>query len=406
MRTREDESMRSLEYELDLLSKLVEIDTESVSKEGYEKCASIITEAAEENSLSVDVIDGEKGAKDGLTRPNIIITLDTGSDVTLLLESHYDIVPPGPNWIYDPFKLTIKDGKAYGRGTADNKSGIAASIGAMRQLKDESIDMNIKLIAGVDEEIGGRYGVDYVLTDCKLGGDAALVVDAGSERLFLGASGILWGKVVVKGKQGHAGYPFKAKNAIEETIKLLAAFEPYKDSVEKRESILHAPPEADRQFVWGRYTVTMIRGGEKENVIPGVCEARFDRRLLPEEPIEQAEKELRDFFQNAVEKTGCEASLEITNRVPGYYTSEDQVFVKTVSEIITKTTGETLPFAGELGGNDGSFFAKNGIPVVCFGTIRADTHYHGLNEFVYLEDFKNVRDLIVHLGKVKKERII
>jgi len=385
---------------------MVEIDTESVSKKGYDECASVIVEEAKQNSLDVEIIDGEKGAKDGVSRPNVIVTLDAGSNVTLLLESHFDVVPPGPNWTYPPFKLTVKEGKAYGRGTADNKAGIAAALGAMRQLKKENLDINLKLIAGVDEEIGGRYGVDYVLTDCGLKGDAALVVDAGLERLYLGASGILWGKITVKGKQGHAGYPFKAKNAINEALKLLSALEPYKSTVEKKESALCAPPEAPRKFVWGRYTVTMIRGGEKENVIPGTCEVRFDRRLLPEESVEEAEKELRDFFQKAVEKTGCEASLEITNRLPGYHTPENLVFVQTVLENIKKTTGQTLPFAGELGGNDGSFFAKNGIPVVCYGTIRADTRYHGVDEFVYLEDLKNVRDLIVNLGKVPREKIV
>jgi acetylornithine deacetylase/succinyl-diaminopimelate desuccinylase-like protein len=67
----------------------------------------------------------------------------------------------------------------------------------------------------------------------------------------------------------------------------------------------------------------MINAGEKENIIPGKCEIRFDRRLLPEEPLEQAEKELKDFFQKAVEKTGCRASLEITNKVQGYHTPKD-----------------------------------------------------------------------------------
>lgn len=52
-------------------------------------------------------------------------------------------------------------------------------------------------------------GVDYVLTDYGLKSDAALVLDAGPESLYLGASGILWGKITVKGKQGHAGYPSK-----------------------------------------------------------------------------------------------------------------------------------------------------------------------------------------------------
>ncbi len=398
--------MTSLQYEINLLSKMVEIDTESVSKKGYDKCASLIVEEAERNSLDAEIVDGEKGAKDGLSRPNVVVTLDAGSDVTLLLESHFDVVPPGPNWTYPPFQLTVQEEKAYGRGSADNKSGIVAAIGAMRQLRKDKLDINLKLIAGVDEEIGGRYGVDYVLSDYGLRGDAALIVDAGPERLYLGASGIVWGKITVAGKQGHAGYPFRAKNAIDEAMRLLVALEPYKTAVEQKESILHASPEAPRKFVWGRFTVTMIKAGEKENVIPGTCEVRFDRRLLPEESIEQAEKELRDFFQKAVEQTGCEASLEITTKLPGYHTPKDSVFVQTVSENLMKTVGQTLPFAAELGGNDGSFFAKNGIPVVCYGTIRADTQYHGVDEFVYLEDMKNTRDLIVNLGKVSKQKIV
>ena len=397
--------MASLDYEIDLLSRLVEINTESVPKRGYDECASIIVEEAKNNSLEWEIVDGERGAKDGLSRPNVIVTLDSGSDTTLLLESHFDVVPPGTGWKYPPFKLTVENGKAYGRGTADNKAGIAAVMGAMRQLRREKLDINLKLVAGVDEEIGGRYGVDYVMSDFGLKGDAALIVDAGPEGLFLGASGIIWGKVTVKGKQGHAGYPFKAKNAIDEAVKLLGEFEHYRKIVEQKESILQSPPGAPKKFVWGRYSVTMIRAGEKENMIPGTCEFRFDRRLLPEEPIEQAESELMDFFHKAIEKTGCEASLELVNRQQGYHTSKDLVFVQTVLENIRKTTGQTLPYAAELGGNDGSFFAKKGIPVVCYGTIRADTRYHGVDEFVYLKDMKNARDTIINLGRAPREKI-
>ena len=397
--------MAPLDYELNLLSRLVEINTESVPKKGYKECASVIIEEAKKHSLKAEIIDGEKGAKDGLSRPNVIVTLDSGSDTTLLLESHFDVVPPGTGWKYPPFKLTIENDKAYGRGTADNKAGIAAVMGALRQLSNEELDVNLKLVAGVDEEIGGRYGVDYVMSDFGLKGDAALIVDAGPESLFLGASGIIWGKVTVKGKQGHAGYPFKAKNAIEEAMKLIGWFEGYGKIVEKKESALHAPLGSPRKFVWGRYSVTMIDAGEKENVIPGTCEFRFDRRLLPEEPLEDAERELMDFFNRALDVTGCEASLELVNRQQGYCTSSDSVFVQTVSEALQKTTGKRLPFAAELGGNDGSFFAKNGIPVVCYGTIRADTRYHGVDEFVYLQDIKNTRDTVINLGKESRDKI-
>jgi succinyl-diaminopimelate desuccinylase len=398
-------ALASLDYEIDLLSRLVEINTESVPKKGYDECAAIIVEEAENSSLTAEIVDGEKGAKDGLSRPNVIVTLDSGSDTTLLLESHFDVVPPGTGWKYPPFKLTVEDGKAYGRGSADNKSGIAAVMGALRQLSGEELDINLKLVAGVDEEIGGKYGVDYVMNEWGLKGDAALIVDSAPESLFLGASGVMWGKMVVKGRQGHAGYPFKAKNAIEEAMRLIAEFEDYRKLVEKKQSTLNAPSDAPKKFVWGRYSVTMISAGEKENVIPGVCEVRFDRRLLPEEPLGQAERELNEFFQKALRKTGCEASLELVNMQQGYHTPKDLNFVQTVHEGIRKTTGQSLPFAAELGGNDGSFFAENGIPVICYGPIRTDTRYHGVDEFVYLQDVKNTRDLIVNLGRVSREKI-
>ncbi len=397
--------MVSLEYELDFLSRLVAVKTESVPKTGYKECAELIVNEAETNSLDWMIIDGEKGAKDGLTRPNVIVSLDSGSDVTLLLESHFDVVPPGSGWGYPPFRLTVEGDRAYGRGTSDNKAGIAAVMGAMRELSKEKLDVNLKLVAGVDEEIGGRYGVDYVMSDYGLKGDAALIVDAGPESLFLGASGIIWGKVTVQGKQGHAGYPFKAKNAINEAIKLIDAFDDYKKTVEGKQSRLHSPVGSPKEFVWGRYSVTMINAGEKENVIPGTCEFRFDRRLLPEEPIGDAVKELTAFFQEALNKTGCNASLELVNRQQGYCTSADSVFVKTVSDAIQETTGKRLPLAAELGGNDGSFFAKNGIPVVCYGTIRADTRYHGIDEFVYLQDIQNTKDTIINLGKMPRNKM-
>ncbi|MDH5267032.1 MAG: M20/M25/M40 family metallo-hydrolase, partial [Candidatus Bathyarchaeota archaeon] len=143
--------MSSIDYEIELLSKLVEVDTVSTTKVGYDKCASIIVDEAKKSALDVEILNGEKAAKDGLSRPNVIVTLDSGSDTTLLLESHFDVVPPGEGWKHPPFKLTIEDGKAYGRGAADNKSGIAAALGAMRQLvKNEDLDINIKLLASVD----------------------------------------------------------------------------------------------------------------------------------------------------------------------------------------------------------------------------------------------------------------
>lgn len=397
--------MNSIDYEVNLLSKLVEVDTNALTKEGYDDCASIIVEEAKKFSLDVQVSNGKKVSEDGLSRPNVIVTLDSGSDTTLLLESHFDVVPPGEPWSRPPFKLTIENGKAFGRGASDNKAGVAASLGALRRLLEEDLDINVKLIASVDEEVGGRCGIEHVLRDCGLRGDAALVVDSGPESIFVGASGIMWGKIIVKGRQGHAGYPFNSKNAIKEALRLISEFEAYQKIVEEKESKVAAPPNSPRDKVWGRFSVTMIKAWEKENIIPGTCEIRFDQRLIPEEPLESAEEELSAFFEAAKEKTGCEASLEITSRLLGYLTPIDHVFVQTVSKVVKRTLGEPVPIAGELGGNDGSFFAKNGIPVVCFGPIRSDTSFHGTDEFVHLQDLKDVRDMIFNLGKARRGEI-
>jgi succinyl-diaminopimelate desuccinylase len=361
--------MKSLEFEINLLRKLVECNTDAQSKLEYDKCAEILVQEAEANALTVEVIDGEKGAHDGLSRPNVIVTLDAGSDTTLLLEAHFDIVPPGSGWTYPPFKLTVTEDRAYGRGAADNKSGIVAAYGALRQLVNEDIDINLVLIASIDEEIGGQYGVDYVLDQKKLIGDAALVLDAGPERLSVGASGILWGKITVEGVQGHAGYPFKADNAIDRAMSLLSALQPYRKWVNQKTSQLYAPPNALHEFIWGRFTVTMIHAGEKENIIPGHCEMRFDRRLLPEEDVHEAEQELQDFFERAKATVGCSASLDITTRLPGYLTPSGHPLVQVIKEQIESLKAHKILLAGELGGNDGSFFAKHAIPVVCYGRV-------------------------------------
>jgi len=272
-------------------------------------------------------------------------------------------------------------------------------------LVEEELDINVKLILSVDEEVGGKYGMEYLLEECGLRGDAALIVDSGPERLYIGASGLIWGKIVVRGKSGHAGYPFKSRNAIDESMRFIRKLKEYQRIVEEKESELAAPPNSPRNKVWGRFTLTMIHAGEKENVIPGICELRFDMRLIPEESISTAEKSLEVFFSKARIETKIDSSLEIIKRVPGYFTKANNIFVETVSDSMNRILGEKPQIAGELGGNDGSFFAKRGIPVVCYGPIRSDTSFHGANEFVFLEDLRNVRNMIIDLGRSKRSKI-
>ena len=144
----------------------------------------------------------------------------------------------------------------------------------------------------------------------------------------------------------------------------------------------------------------MIHAGEKENVIPGDCEIRFDRRLTPEEDPVKAQTELKDYLTKVAKTQGTTIDeFQILNSVNGYFTDAKHSFVKHFSTITNKVVGKQLPIVADLVGNDGAQLAEVDIPVVCYGTIRDDTNYHAPNEFVYLKDIQTVRDVLTTLGK-------
>jgi succinyl-diaminopimelate desuccinylase len=386
------------QYELELLSKLVEIDTNAQTKTGYVACSEVIRTEAEKLGLKVRVYDSVKLASDKMNRPNLVIDLDVDDSERIIFSTHYDVVPAGQGWIHEPFKLTIEGNRAYGRGASDNKAGIAAALGALRELKTKgNSQVNVSLLVSPDEEVGGELGVGYLVEKVKIRADGAIILDSGPDVVSIGASGAVWGKVIVRGLQGHAGYPHLAKNAIQLALPLLNDLARYAKIREKVRSRLPAPPTAPKKTVWGRFSITMLRAGEKENVIPGECEARFDLRVCPDEDNEKAKQALINYFEKIREKHKCDAQLEfMSKRVSNYYTDPKHPLVKALSLAVKQVVGK-VPIAADLGGNDGHYFARAGIPVVSYGPIRNDCNVHGKDEFVYINDLDLVKRVLIQL---------
>lgn len=394
---------QNVEYEIEILKKIIPINTNALEKINYKKCAEIIIEEAKKIGLKINVYDSMKLAGDNISRPNIVASLDFGADKTLGLIAHYDIVPPGLGWKYDPFKATILENKIFGRGTSDNKGAIAIMLGVAKKLLEinEKSKVNIKLLISPEEEVGGELGIGYLMDNVKVRFDEALIVDAGPDAIYVGASGVVSGQIRVKGLQGHAGYPHLAKNAINEIVKFLNKFLYFSELRSKKLSKLPAPPGSPYKNVWGRFSVTVLNAGEKTNVIPGEAIAKFDLRILPDEDLDEALNELREFFEKTKKETGVDAILEDIKGGGNYYTNPDHRLVKDFQKAASKAYGEKIPIAAELGGNDGKFISKYEIPVICFGPIRKDCNFHGVNEFVYIEDLAKIRDAIINycLGK-------
>jgi succinyl-diaminopimelate desuccinylase len=381
-----------LDYELSVLKEIVSVDTDVTKKTGYSQCADLISKRMSDLGLKIDILDPAEKAGDGISRPSVIGTLDVGAKETIGLVTHYDVVPPGVNWKKDPFAFTVEDGRAYGRGTSDDKSSIAASLGAVKQVGRRA-KFNVKIIASPEEEIGGTWGIGYVLSEGVMF-DSGVIVDSSPDMIGIGASGIVQGEIRVFGKQGHAGYPHNANNAVMRLVELISAFDAFAEQRGRKLSKANAPPGSPKEKVWGRISFTMIGGGEKENIIPGEAWTRFDMRLLPEEAPSAACAELEDFLNQKKNEMGLDAKLAYLKIDDPYLTDPSCPLVRRFSEASKAVFGSPLPAAASLGGDDGKFLFERGIPVISYGAIAEDSNFHGKDEFVRLDDLQRVRDVL------------
>jgi succinyl-diaminopimelate desuccinylase len=388
-------------WEETFLRELVELDTNSDEKKNYQECAEVVKRYCEEAGLEVEIFDSKH---DGIPQPNVVATLDAGAKETILLCTHYDIVPPGDveDWKYSPFKLTIKGDKAYGRGVSDNKGNIVASISAAKELiRKESSKVNLKILISPNEEIGGEWGIDYLMNGPpKIRGDFGIVVDSGPEFVSIGASGVIAGTITVHGVQGHAGYPFKFANAIHLSVPLMQVMLDYVDVRRKVESRFLAPPGSPHRTLWGRFSMTVYKAGSKTNTIPGKAEISFDCRTIPEEDVEDVARDIAGFLEKAKEETCVEATLEFMTKHAGWGSDQENNYIKKFHSSVREVAGSEVPLSADLGGNDGHYFTSHGIPTACFGTLRDDNNYHGLDEFMHLADFETVKRVLVHFAEM------
>jgi len=382
------------DYYFGLLKKLVSLNTDAVKKLNYEEASSLIANELKRLGLDTKIV-GEKV-------PNVVARLDVGAEKDLAIVSHYDVVPAEGSWIVDgreidPFQPFELNGRLYGRGSADDKSAIVASIWAMAELKDKRMKYNPLLIITGDEEVGGT-GIREVVS-AGITGDLVLVADADIEYVGIGASGVVHGWIVVEGKEGHAGYPHRATNPVNGLISLCSNLMRFAEKRALTFSGLDSPPDSPISKVWGRFTFTILQAGGKHNVIPKEAKAGFDMRIVPGEDPNKAILELKSEFEAIRQRLGLDARLEIIEPInEGWMTDPQHPFVREALNIYERLFGYKR-VCGELGGNDGYIFSKRGKPTITLGAMRKENNIHGRNEFVYLNDVVMLKEFIKGLLK-------
>ncbi|MCX6799333.1 MAG: M20/M25/M40 family metallo-hydrolase [Candidatus Diapherotrites archaeon] len=381
-------------FELCLLRRLVALNTDSETKENYEKCARLIAAEARKAGLKAKIFRAK--APDGKPRPNVLIELNAGAPETLLLLAHFDIVAPGSGWRTSPFKVVKKGNALYGRGVGDDKGAIVAALCAMRELKKALLRRNVKLVAGCDEEVGGRFGMGFLAKKHwrEIKADCALVLDAGTSEVTVGCSGTPRGYIILKGTQGHGGYPFQVPNVIHRALPFLQDLKDYKKIAEQQTSKFNAPQGSPRKKMFGRFSITVLHSGYKLNVIPGELRIGFDLRVIPEADVRKERRKFWRYAMKSMRKHDLKGKIEWIGE-GGYGTNPLHPFVKELLQIAGKAMHKKLKAAVSFGGEDGRHLAPKGIPVAGFGP--GGKNPHSSKESITLRELGITKEVIKKL---------
>ncbi|WP_423069231.1 succinyl-diaminopimelate desuccinylase [Devosia sp. CN2-171] len=302
----------------------------------------------------------------------------------LLFAGHTDVVTPGDAaaWTHPPFAADIVDGKIYGRGAADMKSGIAAFIAAISRAPT---DGTISLAITNDEEADSINGTDKLMAwaesqgyrfDFAIVGEPSATVRVG-DSIKVGRRGSLNGQVRVTGTQGHVAYPDKANNPLPVAATLLLALSGKLDDGSE-----HFPP-SNLEFT------SADVGNTTTNVIPASAllrfNVRYNDRWTPETLIEAIE----DVIANQ-DKRDTLVEFKVVGRPSRSFLSDLGGGVETLIETIARRTG-IPPELSTGGGTSDARFIADYCPVVEFG-LPGPT-MHKVDENIRLSDLEELTTL-------------
>jgi succinyl-diaminopimelate desuccinylase len=244
-----------------------------------------------------------------------------------------------------------------------------------------------------DEEVGQADQIRYLGQFLQpVTGAYFWDLDSSFGYVVVASLGAVQMDIKVSGKSVHSALANLGVNAIEKSVGLLDALLDLKDRVTERKSSVPAHPDTGITHMVARLNIDMIKGGIKVNIIPDECSISIDRRLIPEENVTDAEKEIMDAL-NSVEDVKWE--VEQIFRIPTVPPLHEDAVTDKLSKLIKDVTGKTGRY-GEMGSGDFGPIASNEWKAKHFGlgVIRSDESFHGKNEFVRMKDIEDLAEII------------
>ena len=276
---------------VDLLQKLVSIDTGTGHGPGIDEVGRIVAEELTRLGANVELVTSAP-----LPGKNIVATFTGTGTHSVLLVAHMDTVWPVGEAAKRPFR--IEGQRALGPGVLDDKGGVVAGIAALRVLRE--IDFKdfgkITFLLNTNEETGS-IGTRQLMQNLARKHEVALNLEAGrpGDNLILARKGSGVVEVTVKGKAAHAGNaPETGRNA----------------AMEAAHQMLQLAQLGDKATAT-TINFTVFQSGDRTNVIPDLAVARADVRAFSDEEFDRLEARLVAAAKNKL-IPDCEVSVKLT----------------------------------------------------------------------------------------------
>lgn len=321
---------------LSLSQKLISIPSISQDKNALGEVLQIALSYLSEYTI-------EHFEEDGVKSALVYNTPKRPKKFKILLNAHLDVVP-GNKSQYTP---RVVNNKLYGIGALDMKSNAATLIVVFKELA-KSLDYPLAIQLVTDEELGGFNGTKHQV---KQGVKADFVIAGETTNFDIvnKAKGILWLKIISRGKTAHGAYPWRGENAIWKMNKFLTLL------AEK------FPNPKDEKWVTTINLANIHTNNQSFNKIPDRCEVLLDIRYIPEDT-----EKILDAIRKLLPE---DFTLEVLVKEPAMYVYEKNSYIQELKKASEKIVHKKIILRGANGSSDARHFTKIGINGIEFGAI-------------------------------------
>ncbi|MDG4647363.1 acetylornithine deacetylase [Roseibacterium sp. SDUM158017] len=330
-------------------------------------------------------------------KANLFATLGPEVSGGVVLSGHSDVVPVAEQpWTLDPFAMTERDGRLYGRGACDMKGFIAAALAMAPEFASADRARPIHFAFTYDEEVGclGARALMRLLEDKPYRPAIAIIGEPTEMRIIEGHKGCYEYTTRFEGLAGHGSAPERGVNAVEFAVRYVARL------LELKDELRRSAPEGSRfDPPWTTVNVGALQGGSAHNVIAGRAHVDWEMRPAAEADADYVKTQLALYCSQRLlpemRAVWPEASIEteVIGEVAGLVPTDANLARRIVAELTGANGADCVPFGTEAG-----LFQALGMDVVVCGPGSIE-QAHKADEYLEVAQLSRCLDMLSGLAE-------